>query len=115
MKSQDAMCSELDCLSSVNWKILLDGKSFPEKTRIDVNGTTVINECVSKQKFVVDRTTSPQSITLENYYVPKRGQLKIDVIDLGINCDSESTFFSDSDVEFEATKTNDTNEVLIRL
>ncbi len=107
-------CSDIDCLSSVNWKINLQGRTFPDKSRVDINGTTVVNECVSKQKFAIDRSTEPQSITLENYYVPKRGELKIDVIDLG-HCDSESTFISDDKVNFDVVKGVTSNEILINL
>lgn len=107
-------CSEIDCLSSVNWKINLQGRTFPDKSRVDINGTTVINECVSKQKFSIDRTSEPQSISLESYYVPKRGELKIDVIDLG-HCDTESTFISDDKVNFDVVKGADVTEILINL
>ncbi len=114
-QQKEQSCSELDCLSSINWKIVLQGKAFPDKARIDVNGTTVLNECVSKQKFAIDRTSEPQSLSLENFYVPKKGELKIDVIDMGNHCDSESTFISESNVEFEVTKDQNSSELLIRL
>lgn len=107
-------CSEIDCLSSVNWKINLQGRTFPDKSRVDINGTTVINECVSKQKFAIDRTSEPQLITLESYYVPKRGELKIDVIDLG-SCDSELIYISDDKVNFEVVKGIDVSEIVINL
>ena len=114
-KSINPVCSELDCLSSITWKIELPGKSFPSKSRIDINGTTVLNECVSKQKYAIDREEEPQNIVLENFYVPKKGQLKIDVVDLGHDCESESSFLSESDVQFEVTKGLEANELLIRL
>jgi hypothetical protein len=85
------VCSEIDCLSSVNWKIQLQGRAFPDKARLDINGTTVLNECVSKQRYSIDRYTEPQSVYLDNFYVPKRGELKISVVDLG-QCDSERSF-----------------------
>ncbi len=112
-KSADA-CSEIDCLSSVNWKINLQGRAFPDKSRVDINGTTVIDECVTKQKFIIDRSTEPQSISLENYYVPKQGELKIDVIDLG-SCETESTFISDDKVNFEVVKGIESSQILINL
>ena len=114
-KSVNPVCSELDCLSSINWKIQLEGKSYPDKARVDVNGTTVINECVSKQKYWIDRNSDPQNLMLENFYIPQRGQLKIDVIDMGNNCESETTYISDTDVEFEIIKGLADNELLIRL
>lgn len=109
------VCGEVDCLSSVNWKILLQGKTFPDKTRLDINGTTVLNECVSKQKYSIDRKAEPQQILLENFYVPKRGDLKINVVDLGRDCHSESTFLQDDNVEFEVTKDAGASEIVINL
>lgn len=109
------VCSEIDCLSSINWKIQLQGKSFPDKARVDINGTTVLNECVSKQKYSINRDSSPQSLYLENYYIPKRGELKIDVVDMGNDCHSESSFISDDNVEFELTKEMEVSELLINL
>lgn len=109
------VCSEIDCLSSVNWKIVLQGKSFPDNSRIDINGTTVLNECVSKQKYFIDRATEPQSLYLDNFYVPKRGELKIDVVDLGHNCDEEAMFLSDENVNFEVNKDFGVSEIHISL
>lgn len=109
------ICSEIDCLSSVNWKIQLEGRSFPYKSRVDINGTTVLNECVSKQKYSIDRTSNPEALYLDNYYVPKRGDVKIDIIDLGSDCDSESTFISNDKVDFEVSKTSGFAEIIISL
>lgn len=114
-RRQNEVCGEVDCLSSVNWKIQLQGKAFPDKARLDINGTTVLNECVSKQKYSIDRAAEPQNIVLENFYVPKRGELKINVVDLGSDCGSESTFISDDNVEFEVTKDAGVSEILINL
>jgi hypothetical protein len=113
-KQINPVCAEMNCLSSVNWKMLLQGRAFPDKTRIDINGTTVLNECVSKQKYAINRYAQPQSFYLENYYVPKRGDLKIDVIDLG-HCDSETTFINDEKVHFEVVKEGDNTEIVINL
>lgn len=115
-KKQAETCGDgISCLSSINWKIQLQGKSFPDKARVDINGTTVLNECVSKQKYSIDRSAEPQNLYLENFYVPKRGELKINVIDLGHDCASESTLISDDNVEFEVTKATDVSEILINL
>lgn len=108
-------CEDVNCLTSVNWKIVLQGKSFPEKSRVDINGTTVLNECVSKQKYAIDRSAQPETLYLESYSVPKRGDLKIDVIDMGLDCASESTFISNDKVDFEVTKTAGQTEILISL
>lgn len=114
-RSLNPICAEIDCLSSVNWKIQLQGRSFPQKSRVDINGTTVLNECVSKQRYFIDRHSSPEALYLENYIVPKRGALKIDVVDMGYDCESESTFISNDKVDFEVNKTSGQTEILINL
>jgi hypothetical protein len=109
------ICADVDCMSSVNWKILLHGRSFPDKSRIDINGTTVYNKCVAKQKYEINRQAEPQELYLENFYVPTRGELKINIVDLG-DCSSETPFLSDDNVNFEINKTaGGVNEVLINL
>lgn len=114
-QASSPICSDIDCLSSVNWKIQLLGRSFPDNSRVDINGTTVLNECVSKQKYAIDRTARPETLYLDNYFVPKRGQLKIDIIDMGYNCDSESVFLSQDKVEFEVVKAVNGAEISISL
>lgn len=108
--------TEIDGMSSVNWKILLQGRNFPDKSRVDINGTTVLNECVSKQKYAIDRTAEPEELYLENFYVPKRGEVKINIVDLGSDCSSETSFLSNDNVTFEVTKgAGDVSELLINL
>jgi hypothetical protein len=109
------VCVGLECLSSVNWKILLQGRSFPDKVRVDINGTTILNECVSKQKYFIDRTSEPQQLYLENLFVPKRGSLKINVVDLGRDCSYESPFIDNQDVEFVLNKNRAAKEIVIHL
>ena len=111
----NTICEDISCVSSVNWKIMLPGRSFPEKTRLDINGTTVLNECVSKQNYFVDRMAEPQTITLDGYYVPKQGELKIDVIDLGSDCSSYSKFISNDKVPFTFIKGTTSSEIHILL
>ncbi len=112
-RTMNPVCSGVGCLSTISWKFLLEGRSFPAKSRIDVNGTTVLNECVSKQKYFIDRSTSPEALVLPDFPMPKRGALAIDIMDLGDDCAQESMFFSDADVDFEFTKSGDSHEVLI--
>ena len=114
-KEVNPVCSEIDCLSSINWKIVLQGRAFPDKARVDINGTTILNECVSKQRYSINRWSEPQELYLEGFFVPKRGDLKIDIVDLGSDCSYESSFISDNDVEFEVSKNAGMSEILIRL
>src|SRR5690606_1391294 len=79
----------LDGLTSVNWKIQLQGKSFPDEARIDINGTTVLNSCVPKQKYEINYNSEPQHLYLENYLVPSNEEVEVTVADLG-NCDSDN-------------------------
>jgi hypothetical protein len=111
----NAACSEIDCLSSINWKILLRGQSFPDKARVDVNGTTVLNECISKQKYFIDRTADSEVLMLDNFYIPKSGDLKIDLYDLGNDCGIESKIISNEDVPFSVEKSLNGSEILIVL
>jgi hypothetical protein len=114
-KELNPVCSEIDCLSSVNWKIILPGRSFPEKSRVDINGTTVLNECVSKQKYAIDRTAEPETLYLENYIVPQKENLRIEVLDLGSDCDSESSFIVNEKVNFDINKLTGITEIVISL
>ena len=108
-------CSEIDCLSTINWKITLRGQSFPAKSKVDINGSTVVNECVSKQKYFIDRSFESEALHLENFFVPKRGDLKIDIYDMGDDCESSSTFISNDKVDFEVEKSLDGSRIIINL
>lgn len=112
--SIDPICEDVNCLSTVNWKIQLPGRIFPDKSRVDINGTTVLNECVSKQKYMIDRSAEPQNLYLENYVIPKKGELKIKITDLG-HCDSESSFVEENNANFEFVKTGMEREIVINL
>ena len=108
------ICEDVSCLSTVNWRVQLPGRVFPDKVRVDINGTTVLNECVSKQKYFIERNAIPQTLYLEDYQIPKRGDLKIHVRDLG-NCDSFSMFIENNMVDFEFLKMGMEREILISL
>ncbi len=114
-REANPVCSEIDCLSSINWKIVLQGRAFPDKARVDINGSTILNECVSKQKYTIDRQSEPQHLYLDNFFIPKRGELKIDVVDLGSDCSYESAFISNDKVDFEISKSAGVSEILINL
>lgn len=113
--SISTLCSEISCLSTVNWKIQLQGRSFPDKARVDVDGVTVLNECISKQKYSIDRYSEPQSLMLENYTVPAQGKVKVQITDLGADCRSSSTFLEDNNVQYEVIKSESAVELLLNL
>ncbi len=113
---KDAVCSTTNCLSSINWKILLQGRSYPHHAKVEINGTDLLNECLGKQKYVIDRSTEPQSIMMENYSVPTQGELKITVIDMGADCKESTVFFSQDNVPFDIVKdVRGVSEVLVNL
>ena len=114
-QSTNPICSDLNCLTSVNWKIFVPGRSFPIHSRIDINGETILNECISKQKYAIDRATDPEVVALENFFVPKIGELKIDIVDMGEDCKSETYFIKNDNVDFDLTKTTDSTEIIINL
>lgn len=114
-KEANPICTEIDCLSSATWKVSLQGRSFPEKAKVVINNETILNECLMKQKYSVDRSTSPESLKLESFFIPKRGELSIAIYDLGLDCNQESEFISEKDVQFDAVKTVEGQEILINL
>lgn len=108
------ICEEIDCLSSVSWKIKLPGREFPAKSRVAINDTTVLDECIPKQKYEINRASDPQSIYLESFSVPTTA-LKIVVEDLG-DCHAEATeFLKNENVNFQAVKTEAQTEIHIDL
>lgn len=108
-------CTGLECMESVNWKLLLQGQMFPVKTRVEINGATVLDECLGKQQFEIDRDAAPQSLTLEKYLVPKIGQVKIHMFDMGHDCSTETSFYSNENAKFDIVKTATVAEVVFNL
>ncbi len=98
-------------ITSANWKILLEGRSFPEKSMISVNDEVVVNECADKQTYFIDRETNPQSLTMNDYKVPNTAAVKIEVTD----CDAETAFLPAAEVPFEITKNGSHAEIVIHL
>lgn len=109
----NTLCAENEvCADTVNWKILLEGSSFPESASVKINDFAVIDECHdSKSEIKIDRTTNPESITLKDFFVPKRGELKIVVSD----CAAEVEVLSNTDVDFSVEKDGETRSILVRL
>jgi hypothetical protein len=108
-------CEGLECLSSVNWKISLQGHMFPSKSRVEINGNTVLDECLSKQESRIDREAAPQNLVIENYLVPKQGEVKIEIFDQGWDCSQNLSFISKENVEFVFVKGSLANEIEINL
>lgn len=98
-------------ITSANWKILLEGKSFPDKAMVSVNDEVVVNECADKQTYFIDRETNPQSLTMNDYKVPTTPAVKIEVTD----CDADTSFLPATEVPYELTKNGSHAEIVIHL
>lgn len=109
------ICDSINCMSSINWKIVLQGQVFPENTRVDINGETVLDECMGKQQYQINRSAAPMSLTLDNFYVPRSGAANIKVIDQGWDCRQEITFLSVENAQFEVVKSSGMREILFNL
>lgn len=114
-KESNSVCSSSDCDLIYNWKLTLHGKSFPDKTKIIINNQIVLNECFNKQKYSINRGSYPETLYLEHFIAPKRGELSVKVYDLGVDCSEENEFLSNQDVPFEELKTSQGHEILINL
>ena len=105
-------------VTSADWKILLEGKSFPNKAMVSVNDEVVVNECADKQSYFINRESNPQVLPMANYLVPTGTTVKIAVSDLGDDCGSDtddSQFIPAADMNFEMTKDGAHAEVTVRL
>ena len=111
----NAVCDSLECMSTVDWKITLQGQDFPKKTRLEINGESVLDECMGKQQYSIDREGTPQSVSLPNYLVPRRGELKIKIVDQGWDCSSETVVLNNDNVGFELDKSEAGTRIVINL
>lgn len=111
----NTVCDNINCMSSIDWKIFLQGQVFPKKSRLEINGETVLDECLSKQQYRIDRESAPQSITLGGFIVPKQGQVRLRIVDQGWDCSDERTFIQKENVPFEVVKTITGREIVINL
>ena len=87
----NTVCERLECLSVVDWKLVLQGQNFPEKTKLIIDNETVLDECLGKQQYSVDRNSAPMSITLDSFRVPS-GPINVKIVDQGWDCRSHTTF-----------------------
>lgn len=105
-------------ITSADWKIVLEGRSFPNKALVAVNEEVVVNECADKQSYFINREANPQVLPMSNYLVPTKETVRIEVVDLGEDCTSEeddSSFLPATEKDFELTKNGAHAEVLVRL
>jgi hypothetical protein len=104
-------------ITNADWKILLEGRSFPNKAMVVIDDQIVVNECSNKQSYFIDRDSNPQSLTMKNFLVPTTATVKVEVVDLGRSCSDESddSKFHDGQTHYELTKDGAHAEVLIRL
>jgi hypothetical protein len=115
-QAQDCSSNDnISCLSTVDWKISLLGKSFPSKARVEINGETVLNECVSKQQFKINRSAEPQFLAIPNYVVPAEGKVKIVISDMGADCATETEMIKENNAHFEVVKVAEKKEVHFNL
>lgn len=103
-------------ITSASWKIVLEGRSFPNKAMVAVNEEIVVNECADKQSFFINRESSPETLPMPNYKVPTANTVKIEVTDLG-DCSgtNESSFVPAADVNYDMTKDGAHAEVIVRI
>jgi hypothetical protein len=109
------ICDNISCMTSINWKLVLQGQIFPEKTRVDINGETVLDECLGKQQYQINRSAAPMSLTLDNFYVPRSGAANIQIFDQGWDCMQKKSFLSVEKAQFEVVKSNGMREILFNL
>jgi hypothetical protein len=114
-KELNPICSEADCSLTSTWKIFMSGKSFPVKTRLDMNGVTVLDECAGKQKYHVSRGYQTEMILLEYFYLPLDQKISVELFDRGEHCDELTSVLSLQDVAYEVKKDQGVNAVHIHL
>ncbi len=101
-----------DELSQIDWKIFMQGRNFPEKghAKIVIDGEQILSECLSKQKYEIDRTVDPQTVTLLNYMVPTNPELMVTVSD----CKTGIPMI-DGSVPYDIVKSGAASEVIVNL
>lgn len=98
-------CEKLDCLTMVDWKLVLQGQNFPERTKLVIDGETVLDECHDKQIYSVNRDTAPMSIRLDSYKVPT-GPIHVKIIDRNWDCQGTAVFLEKKGATYTLEKTN---------
>lgn len=114
-KELNPICSEADCSFTSTWKIFMPGKSFPVKTRLDINGVTVLDECAGKQKYQVSRGQETEMILLDYFYLPLDQKISVELFHRGESCDELTSVLSLQDVAYELKNDLGQNVVHIHL
>ncbi|HXH29378.1 MAG TPA: hypothetical protein VNJ01_01075 [Bacteriovoracaceae bacterium] len=97
--------------STIDWRITLNTGTFPARSRVEVNGSDVTDECLEKSPKLIDRSAMPEVLTIPAYFMPKAGALSINVY----NCVDNSLFLTDANVDFTVSKVGTANVLEIKL
>lgn len=101
----NTVCDRLECLTNIDWKLILQGQNFPEKTKLIIDGETVLDECLGKQQYSVSRNSAPMSISLDHFKVPT-GPINIKIVDQGWDCRQHTTFLDKRGASYTLEKSN---------
>jgi hypothetical protein len=105
-------------ITSADWKIILEGRSFPNKAMVAVDDAIVVNECADKQSYFINREANPQVLPMNGYSAPTGHTVKIAITDLGEDCSSDaddSSFLPETNKDYDMTKDGAHAEVVVRL
>lgn len=111
---EEYSCEGITCLSTIDWKLYLRGKELPKNVKLIIDDQVILNECLGKQKYSISRGLSPQVIYLDQFVVPKKDKVEVEIWDLGEFCEEESSFLK-NEFSFEVKKLNTFYELVIEL
>ena len=114
-KESNPVCSGINCHLPSTWKMVMPGRYFPRKIRLDINGVTVLDECTGKQKYTVSRAEDPQMILLDHFYLPLENMINIKIFERSETCDDMKDFLSLEDASYEIKKVDGIDVALIVL
>jgi hypothetical protein len=116
-KVSSKTCEELNCLSSISWKIIASGFDFPQKARLSLDGETLLDECETKQKYSITRDAQPQFLNLEQFHIPQKENMKIEIFDKGEDCSMDEKVYSHEKLSYEWQKNarDSISEIIISL
>ncbi len=102
--------------ATIDWKIFLQGRSFPNPALVTIDGTEVINECNHKHRYEIDRNVTPQALNLPSFPSPSMSTVHVTIKDLG-DCSegTESTFMDEAAVTYEILKVGESSELIMNL